>query len=79
LSDKLSADELFHDRESVDEFIQLLSNAGLVVSFTDDGMILGMTLDKLQELVGLATVDSDKRVIIFVKNDDQEISRELLN
>lgn len=51
-----------------------LDEFGLAVSIVEDGIIIALSSEKLQELLDLAEGKNGKRVIIFVKDSESEIS-----
>lgn len=72
MSDTINAHELFADQDAIDEFNALLAEAGLVIHTTDEGLVIGITMDKLAEFTTLAKADENKRVIIYVKQQDED-------
>lgn len=53
-----------------DEFLDALEEYGLIISETDEGLILGLSTDKLRELMKLAEEDGNVIVLIKSKSDD---------
>lgn len=81
MNDDTGVDELFHDEKSMEEFMELLASVGLVISTVAEGLVIGVTADKLKELMAAADEDPSKKVVIFIKNsfDDKSGDDELPN
>lgn len=67
MSDNKNLDELIDDPSEVDDFIDELEENGLVVSSVDDGIVIGISADKLRELLEKAMSTEDELVLLFVK------------
>lgn len=69
MADKdLDISDFFEDDETLEMFQAELEDHGLVSTTNENGTVIAFSLDKLQELVKLATDDPDKKVIIFIGN-----------
>jgi hypothetical protein len=54
------------DDELLDEFTHRITSDGIVASVEPDGVIIGITKEKLQELMDIATKHPDGRALIFI-------------
>ena len=69
------------DDDLLDVFYALLDANGIVATMTDDGVLLGFTVDRLKDLLSAARRDEDGQVIIFVSKDQAIVTNDedLLN
>lgn len=69
MSDKKSSDETIHEADALELFTHIMDTQGIVISSVSDGILLGVTKDKLLQLLEVAENAEDGRVVIFIKQD----------
>jgi hypothetical protein len=59
------------DDKLIDEFIFKINSEGIVASVLPDGVMIGVTKEKLQELFEIASQHPDGRALIFIHKQPQ--------
>jgi hypothetical protein len=69
---KLDTTDMCDSGEITDLIEAELEDNGIVVSQLTDGVFMAFTADKLMELYELAIKNEDRRMVIFVSNEDDD-------
>lgn len=67
-----TGEDILSDADSFEVFNYYLDVRGLVVSSVPDGVLVGISREKLEELLQVAKDSEEQRVIIFVHKDPPE-------
>lgn len=62
-----SGEDFLEDPDAVEIFTHYLDSQGIVVSSVRDGVVIGLSKEKLAELLQIASENEDGRIIMFVK------------
>lgn len=65
------------DAEDARSFAEILAETGLVIAIVDDGVVLGLSAEKLEELHKLSLDNKSKTVSIFVADDINQENTEV--
>lgn len=73
MPDDKDLEDLIGDNSQIDEFVDELDASGLVVSSVDDGVVIGITSEKLQELLDVSKSNDDGVVLVFIKRKEEVV------
>ena len=62
----LSISDVFEDDEVVEEFMAELDAKGIVVSIHEDGVLMALSSEKIEELAKIANSNPERKIIIFI-------------